>query len=72
MSEHLRKSIEELNDKLQGQLTDVDETKKVINLLYKMLDEPEPYQIYGGPSKKAPISPEEREYLDDLTTQHLS
>ncbi len=50
MSDHLRKSIDELIQKLRQQESDITETKKAINILSKMLGEPEPYSI-GGPNE---------------------
>lgn len=47
MSDHIRKSIQELQDKLKKQLADVEKTKQAINILYETLDEPAPYKIEG-------------------------
>lgn len=45
MSEHLRKSATELEQKLREQQAEVDETKKAINLLCKMMNLPEPHRL---------------------------
>jgi hypothetical protein len=45
MSEHLRKSIQELQMKLKQQLAEADKTKQAINSLYEILGEKPPYQI---------------------------
>lgn len=45
MSEHLQKSIEELQVKLRKQEQDASDTKKAINILCKMLGQPEMYRL---------------------------
>lgn len=52
MSEHLRKSIQELEDKLKGQFAEVNKTKQAINSLYEILGEHPPYQIGGEDSSQ--------------------
>ena len=75
MSEYLQKAIEELEKKLQGQLDEVAETKKAINLLCRQMGEPPkfadvlPEKVSGSLSVRTdqffrkPLATAVREYL---------
>lgn len=54
MSDHLHKSIQELEGKLKLQEADANKTKQAINSLYEMLDEEPPHIIGGVETAKYP------------------
>jgi len=55
VSDHLRKSIQELTQKLQKQEAEVQETKQAINSLYKMLGEPPKYDLGQSTSSQTTL-----------------